>query len=73
MLVLKPSEHSHILARKRDMLGLDRSFCLLVVVYLERERSLSAIQPHKIKISSWCTGREEHTRAQTAFAANARQ
>lgn len=38
MLVLKPSEHSHILARKRETLCLDRSFCLLVVVYLERTR-----------------------------------
>jgi hypothetical protein len=73
MLVLKPSEHSHILARKRDLLGLDRGFCLLVVVYLERTRFLSDNQPRKLEISELCTRRQEHTRAQTALAANARQ
>ena len=55
MLVLKPSEHSHILARKRDLLGLDRGFCLLVVVYLERTRFLSDNQPRKLEISELCT------------------
>jgi len=36
--VLKPSKHCHVLARKRNMLSLDGSFCLLVVVYLDHTR-----------------------------------